>query len=352
MSAPTQTKPMPEPTENNKSRNLKGNFLIFKKYFIFFIGLVWVGADKIYYFFDSILAIEIKSNYSFIALLLGILTFLTLWFFRTYDVREQIGQQDFHDALRMLADDKLVSQEIAVLRLIDISKKNKVYNDIIKLAFIKRMKAPYETEEVKEVEREIEKYKKDKFIKAEQNWQIKKKLIKVRRRTYAQYIFRWLGERYRVEDKLDLVNLDLSYQDFRARDNDGKKIKHFRAKKGNYFVLDFVNLRGANLKEVDLTEVDLREVDLTAADLRGVNLTAAKLIVANLTRADLEGANLTGAKLALAELAVANLTGADLEGAELAGANLTGAYLTGAKGLTYNQLASVKSLFQTSSTEL
>ena len=40
------------------------------------IGLVWVGADKIYYFFDSILAMEIKSNYSFIALLLGILTFL------------------------------------------------------------------------------------------------------------------------------------------------------------------------------------------------------------------------------------------------------------------------------------
>ena len=241
------------------------------------IGLVWVGADKIYYFFDSILEIEIKSNYSFIALLLGILTFLTLWFFRTYDVREQIGQQDFHDALRMLADDKLVSQEIAVLRLIDISKKNKVYNDIIKLAFIKRMKAPYETEEVKEVETEIEKYKKDQFIKAEQNWQIKKKLIKVRRRTYAQYIFRWLGERYRVEDKLDLVNLDLSYQDFRARDNDGKKIKHFRAKKGNYFVLDFVNLTGANLKEVDLTEVDLREVDLTAADLREVDLTAANL---------------------------------------------------------------------------
>ena len=288
-----------------------------------------------------------KDSNNFITLLLSSLIFLTLWFFRTYDVREQIGQQDFHDALRMLADDKLVSQEIAVLRLIDISKKNKVYNDTIKLAFIKRMKAPYETEEVKEVEKEIEKYKKDKFIKAEQNWQIKKKLIKVRRRTYAQYIFRWLGERYRVEDKLDLVNLDLSYQDFRARDNDGKKIKHFRAKKGNYFVLDFVNLTGANLKEVDLTEVDLREVDLTAADLREVDLTAAKLIVANLTRADLEGANLTGAKLDLADLEGANLTGADLEGAELAGANLTGAYLTGAKGLTYNQLVSVKSLYVT-----
>ena len=52
------------------------------------IGLVWVGADKIYYFFDSILAMEIKSNYSFIALLLGILTFLTLWFFSALTMLE------------------------------------------------------------------------------------------------------------------------------------------------------------------------------------------------------------------------------------------------------------------------
>ena len=72
------------------------------------IGLVWVGADKIYYFFDSILAIEIKSNYSFIALLLGILTFLTLWFFRTYDVREQIGQQDFFDGSVMPAPSNIL----------------------------------------------------------------------------------------------------------------------------------------------------------------------------------------------------------------------------------------------------
>ena len=84
-----------------------------------------------------------KDSKNFITLLLGSLIFLTLWFFRTYDVREQIGQQDFHDALRMLADDKLISQEIAVIRLIDISKKTKVYDDTIKLAFIKRMKSPY-----------------------------------------------------------------------------------------------------------------------------------------------------------------------------------------------------------------
>ena len=279
------------------------------------IGLVWVGADKIYYFFDSILEIEIKSNYSFIALLLGILTFLTLWFFRTYDVREQIGQQDFHDALRMLADDKLISQEIAVLRLIDISKKTKIYDDTIKLAFIKRMKAPY-------------KYKENEF------------------RNYAQHIFCWLGERYRVKDKLDLVSLDLGYQDFRARDNDGKKIKHFRAKKGNYFVLDSVNLRGAKLTGVDLRGADLTRADLTGAklkgaDLRGADLTRAvfyrtDLTEANLTGTDLRGANLTEAYLRGADLARADLTGAKLKGADLTGAILTeadlrGANLTGAK---------------------
>ena len=82
--------------------------------------------------------------------ILGLPIILFLWVFRTHDTKEQldkaqtnIEQQDFHDALRMLADDKLVSQEIAVLRLIDISKKNKIYDDTIKLAFIKRMKAPY-----------------------------------------------------------------------------------------------------------------------------------------------------------------------------------------------------------------
>ena len=57
--------------------------------------------------------------------ILGLPIILFLWIFRTHDTKEQldkaqtnIEQQDFHDALRMLADDKLISQEIAVLRLI------------------------------------------------------------------------------------------------------------------------------------------------------------------------------------------------------------------------------------------
>ena len=235
--------------------------------------------------------------------ILGLPIILFLWVFRTHDTKEQldkaqtnIEQQDFHDALRMLADDKIISQEIAVLRLIDISKKNKIYDDTIKLAFIKRMKAPYK--EAKEAKEAVEKAKAAKKSRIQTTKLIIEALQQVERRTYAQYIFIWFLKKYKNKN-LDLKNSDLSFQDFRAKDNKGKKIKYFRAKKGNYFVLDSVNLTGADLTGVDLT------------------------------RADLTGADLTGADLAEADLAEAILTGADL---------------TGAKGLTYEQLASVKSL--------
>ncbi len=87
---------------------------------------------------------------------LSVPTFLILWVFRTHDTKKQLNkaqenikQQDFHDALNMLADDKLISQGIAMQRLIKISEKNPEYNDTIKLAFIQRMKAI--NKEVKEV---------------------------------------------------------------------------------------------------------------------------------------------------------------------------------------------------------
>ena len=268
------------------------------------IGLVWVGADKIYYFFDSILAIEIKSNYSFIALLLGILTFLTLWFFRTYDVREQIGQQDFHDALRMLADDKLVSQEIAVLRLIDISKKNKVYDDTIKLAFIKRMKAPY-----KEAKEKQELTNKDA--------EILKRLLK---RDYARYIFCWIKERYKRKE-LDLRDLDLRSQYFIDGNAKTEKLQYFIDKNNEPFFLWDVNLSQTNL-----LKLDLRKAFLCRANLQGAILNEIKL----------QGASLESANFLFASLGHANLSHA---------------ILYQAKELTYEQLASVKSLYKTQGLE-
>ena len=217
-----------------------------------------------------------KDSNNFITLLLSSLLFLTLWFFRTYDVREQIGQQDFHDALRMLADDKLVSQEIAVLRLIDISKKNKIYDDTIKLAFIKRMKAPY-----KEVDEALAKTKisKDKEETQEtEAFRLKIILKKIEYRTYAQYIFRWLGKRY-TRDELDLIRLDLRNQDFTAKK--GEEIHYFKDKNNEPFILHQSKLAGVMFYGEG--KINLSKVELRLSYLSGINFTKIDLTDANFT---------------------------------------------------------------------
>ena len=293
-------------------------------------------------------------------MLLSSLIFLTLWFFRTYDVREQIGQQDFHDALRMLADDKLVSQEIAVLRLIDISKKNKIYDDTIKLAFIKRMKAPY-----KEVDEALAKTKisKDKEETQEtEAFRLKIILKKIEYRTYAQYIFRWLGKRY-TRDELDLIRLDLRNQDFTAKK--GEEIHYFKDKNNEPFILHQSKLAGVmfygegkiNLSKVELrlsylSGINFTKIDLTGANLREADLTGAGLTRADLTRADLEGAILTEAYLTGADLTRADLRGANLREANLREADFTGADLADIRRAIYKRLASVKSLYKTQGLEI
>ena len=148
------------------------------------------------------------------------------------------------------------------------------------------------------------------------------------------------------KDESTLRLVALSCQDFRAKDHKGNKIKHFRAKKGNYFVLDSVNLTGVDLTGVDLTGAKLKGADLTGANLTGADLTGADLTGANLVAADLTGADLTGV-----DLTGADLSGENLIEANLTGANLTDANLRGVRNLTYNQLASVKSLYETQGLE-
>ena len=246
-----------------------------------------------------------KDSNNFITLLLSSLIFLTLWFFRTYDVREQIGQQDFHDALRMLADDKLVSQEIAVLRLIDISEKNKIYDDTIKLAFIKRMKAPYK--EAKDMEMDLEKTFKEPnrqivsipegFGNTTEQKKINEFLFqlnkleiiekKVVRRSYAQYIFLWFLEKYKNKS-LDLKNLDLSFQDFIAKDKNENSIKKYFTE---FYKISGANLRASNLSGLDLRKMNLENTDLIKTNLRGADLRGVNFSRAILMKTDLTDAN-------------------------------------------------------------
>lgn len=87
------------------------------------------------------------------------------------------------------------------------------------------------------------------------------------------------------------------------------------------------NLQGANIREADLQEADLRDANLCDADLSEVNLENADLSGADLSRANLEGANLEGANLTGANLCGANLRAADLLQANLTGSNMYGADL-------------------------
>jgi hypothetical protein len=90
----------------------------------------------------------------------------------------------------------------------------------------------------------------------------------------------------------------------------------------NTKMLDYANLRGA-----DLGSADLRDAYLEGAYLRDAYLGGA-----DLRGAYLGGANLRGADLGSADLEGAYLRGADLEGADLEGADLGGAYLEGVIG--------------------
>jgi uncharacterized protein YjbI with pentapeptide repeats len=121
-------------------------------------------------------------------------------------------------------------------------------------------------------------------------------------------------------------------------------------------IIESVQLKNADLSEAILDKgtfirgnfrnsvcVDARLYNavLLRADFREANLSDAKAEMAIMHLGKFQGADLTGANLSKADLSKAELHGADLTSAKLAGANLTEA-----EGLSVEQLANVKTLYQ------
>ena len=116
------------------------------------------------------------------------------------------------------------------------------------------------------------------------------------------------------------------------------------------------NLVGANLARADMRNANLVGATLQRANLQGVDLRSAKLKNAYLWEANLLGADLRLANFEGADLQEANLQGADLREAQLPRAELKGATLQGAdlrlanlmlcKGLTIQQIKTVRSLWR------
>ena len=277
-------------------------------------------------------------------------------------------------------------------RLIGISEANpKIYDERIKLAFIKRMKAPYkEAEEAlakaeisryeqaeTKIEAEIERIRENQnnlsllqqeVVEREERKKLAEAKIKtakaiteafkqVERRIYAQHIFLWIGKKYKkninfnsvypfrfpessyIEKDfqhnkkdfiLNLEKLDLRCQDFNVKDKNENTFD-FKDKEGMFFDLYYTNFSGANLTGLDLKEVLLgRKIPSTelAYYSEPVNFMGAMLGNTDLTGADLTGVKLVAANLQYSILKKADLTEADLNGADLTGADLNGANLS------------------------
>lgn len=111
------------------------------------------------------------------------------------------------------------------------------------------------------------------------------------------------------------------------------------------------HLQGANLRDANLQGANLELTKLQLAYLQGANLQNANLWGTNLQRAKLQRARLQRGHLQLTKLQGADLQGADLEGACLERADLEGAYLQqanlqGVKGIKFEQLLLVETLFK------
>ena len=110
--------------------------------------------------------------------------------------------------------------------------------------------------------------------------------------------------------------------------------------------LEGAALMGTHMERAALSAAHLEGATLWGAHLEGAELSAAHLEGAALIGTDLEGADLSGAHLEGATLIGADLKRAALMGAHLEGADLMEANLEGAMGLTVEQLARVKILYQ------
>lgn len=132
---------------------------------------------------------------------------------------------------------------------------------------------------------------------------------------------------------------DLREQSLRNFDLEGKTFSNTILARADLTeaTLSFARFNSANLSAANLTGVQAIN-----ADFRNASLLFATLVEANLIGSDMSGADLFEAKLYGAILKEVNFANANLQSARLDGADVTGALLHKAKGLTQEQINSVR----------
>ena len=148
--------------------------------------------------------------------------FLTLWWFRTYDSRQQLQRANFETGVGHIASDTPIRIEIGTQILLEVSKVTSVFDSEIALTFVKRLKRfPATTD------------KNLALLKSGYNW------------GYAQHMLRWLANDYQRRNNLhDLNDMDLRYQAF---DGTTAKITTCEVLKMNNRALLTVDIAGCNI---------------------------------------------------------------------------------------------------------
>ena len=125
-------------------------------------------------------------------------TFLALWWFRTYDSRQQSLRANFEAGVEHIAIDTPISIEIGVGILVSVSGVTSAFDNEIRLTFINRLKRPVtDTQATQQMNARGYRY------------------------TYAQQIFRWMVVR---GGKWDLRKMALQHQKFTFKDVTLKRI--------------------------------------------------------------------------------------------------------------------------------
>ena len=165
-------------------------------------GLIGIFLSIDYWGLVSFLLERVKNDIPYIRnIVLGLPVFLSLWWFRTRDVRQQINktetqiqQNSLFNGVANLSDKDPLKIDIGVAQLVALSKLNPDHDKTIRLAFIRRLKKCPLTKE------EIQKNKLNR---------------KGEKLGYAQHILEWITDK-KIE--ADLTNCKLDCQDFTKKD--------------------------------------------------------------------------------------------------------------------------------------
>ena len=143
-------------------------------------------------------------------------TFLALWWFRTYDARQQLQRANFEAGVGHIASDTPIRIEIGTQILREVSKVTSAFDIEIALTFVKRLKRyPAETA------------KNESIVTGGYRW------------GYAQHMLNWLLNDYkRRGKKQDLEHLDLRNQDFTNLDAESTAPEVLKMHTGDDFTVD------------------------------------------------------------------------------------------------------------------